>query len=155
MKNILLIILALLLLPSCKKETTIERNLWNHGGRWDIVKYEEIVTSTWPANEKNMVVENYGIFQFNKDGTGWMIESDEYEAYKLDFKYSNTTSELSIIYVEDDSQEIYDYDLEWEKNAFTLSQSGSYTFTVYSPNPEGDSLTVTDNGLDRMTCEKE
>lgn len=153
MKNILFIILALLLLSSCKKEIQIKKNLWNHDGKWDIVKYEEIVTSTWSANEKNKIVQNYGIFQFNKNGTGWIIESDDFEAYKDDFKYSNTATELSIVY--DDGGSTDTYDLDWEKNSYTLTQSGTNTYNVYSPNPNGDSLTITDHRLYRMTCEKE
>ena len=153
MKNILYILLAFLLFTGCKKEAKIERNLQTNGGKWDIVKYEEIVTSTWPASNKSKVLENHGLIQFNKDGSGWIITSDEYEAYIERFKYSNTNNELTFNYFEVDVADTYD--LDWKKNSFTLTMEGTSTFNVYSPNPNGDSLTITTHRLYRYTCEKE
>ncbi|PKR81839.1 hypothetical protein CW751_00430 [Brumimicrobium salinarum] len=150
MKNILILLFALLLFSACKKEKKIERNLWNNGGKWDIVKYEEIVTSTWPANEKNDVYENYGMMQFNRAGSGWMIHAEDYDAYKYDFRYSNTPNELTIKYHEFDDSDTYT--LDWKKNSFTLTQSGTST---YSPSPSDPSFTVTDHRLYRYTCEKQ
>ena len=91
-------VLVLFIFSSCKKEVKIERNLWSKGGKWSIVKDEEIVISTWPANEKNNVNEYAGIFQFNKDGTGWRIYTYYSEAEKLNFKYTTTESKLSLNY---------------------------------------------------------
>jgi hypothetical protein len=153
MKKILFILLALLLFSACKKETKIERNLWTKGGKWDIVKYEKIVTSSKPSNNKNEVTDNYGIFQFKKNGSGWIISSAEYDAYIENFNYTITENELSISYFESEGTETYD--LDWKKNAFTITIEGTSTDTVYSPNPDGDSLTITTHRLYRYTCEKE
>ncbi len=148
MKHILFLIIALFLFTSCKKEKKIERNLWKNGGKWEIVKYEEIVVSTWPANEKNEVVENAGIFQFKRDGTGWRIDRDDYFSQKLNFKYSNTSTELSLDYFEYGSSDTYVID--WEKNAMTLTQSGTKTYTPGSTN-----LVITDTRTYRYTCKKD
>jgi len=153
MKRLLFILLALLLFSACKKEKKIERNLWNNGGKWDIVKYEKIVTSSKPSNNKNEVTDNYGIFQFNKVGSGWIISSDEYDAYIENFNYTNTENELSLSYYETEGTETYD--LDWKKNSFVIKIENTSTDIVYSPNPEGDSLTVTTHRLYRYTCEKE
>jgi hypothetical protein len=148
MKRLLFILLALFVLFSCSKEKKIERNLWKNGGKWDIVKYEEIVTSTWPANEKNEVNENIGILQFEKDGTGWMLDSDGYDAQKLNFKYTNSETELILDFYEYNSTRTYD--LDWKKNSFTLTRSGTDTYT-----PGGSSEEITDHRLYRHTCKKE
>ncbi|RYM32993.1 hypothetical protein ERX46_13155 [Brumimicrobium glaciale] len=148
MKRLLFILLALFVLFSCSKEKKIERNLWKNGGKWDIVKYEEIVTSTWPANEKNEVNENIGILQFEKDGTGWMLDSDGYDAQKLNFKYTNSETELILDFYEFESTRTYD--LDWEENSFTLTQSGTHTYT-----PGGSTEEITDHRLYRHTCKKE
>jgi|SRR5690554_2385291 len=152
MKNILYIILALLLVSACKKEKKIERNLWNNGGKWEIVKYEEIVSSNWPANEKNKVSENVGLIQFERNGKGWMIYSDDFEAYKVNINYTNTDKEITLTY---EYQSTETFDLDWKKDTFTMTQSWSSSYNVYSPNPNGDSLTITNNYLYRYTCEKQ
>lgn len=154
MKNILFNILALFVFSSCKKEVKINRNLWSNGGKWSIVKDEDIVTSTWPANEKNNVKEYAGMFYFNRDGTGWRIYSYYSEAEKLNFKYTTTGSKLFLNYYEygDYTEE---FNFIWEKNSFVLENEHTNVYTVYSPNPEGDSLTIKDHLIRRMTCKKE
>lgn len=148
MQRLIFITLTLFLIFSCSKEKKIERNLWKNGGKWDIVKYEEIVTSNWPANEKNEVNENIGIFQFEKDGSGWMIDSDGYDAQKSNFKYTNSDSELILDFYEFESTRTF-Y-IEWEKNSLILTRSGTSTYT-----PNGSSIEITDHRMYRHTCEKE
>ncbi|HTO38490.1 MAG TPA: hypothetical protein VL021_08710 [Brumimicrobium sp.] len=155
MKNKLFMVLVLFIFSSCKKEVKIERNLWSKGGKWSIIKDEEIVISTWPANEKNNVNEYAGIFQFNKDGTGWRIYTDYSEAEKLNFKYTTTESKLSLNYYEYGEDYTEEFDFDWEKNSFILKKEHTNIYTVYSPNPEGDSLTIKDHRTRRMTCKKE
>lgn len=151
MKKTLFILIALLAFTSCKKENKIKRNLYNNGGKWEIVKYEESVTSDFSLNNKNIVNENVGIIFFKEDQSGWIIKSDGIETIKANFKYENSDTELLLGYSVSAPPE--HFDLTWEKNSFTMNQNSTSTYTVYYP-PTGDSLTITDNTMIKYTCEK-
>ena len=147
MKYLILISTALFLITACSKEKKIERNLWKNGGQWDIVKYEEIITSTSPENEKHETIENAGIFQFEKNGEGFMINKEEYFAEKINFKYDNTATELTLDFYPNSYER--KFELDWNKNSFILTQNITSTYTDENGNP----LTLNTVTF-RYTCKK-
>lgn len=151
MKKLLFILFALLAFTSCKKEKKIKRNLHTDGGKWEIVKYEETVTSDFSLNNRIIVNENVGIMFFKENHSGWIIKSDGIQTSKAAFKYDNTDTELMLGYSA--ALPIEYFDLSWEKNAFTISQNKTSTYTVFYA-PTNDSITITDNTSVKYTCEK-
>src|SRR5690554_7784030 len=73
--NFLLIVLLIAgtaIFTSCKKETRIERSLWNKGGEWNVEKLYNKQTSSNPDPSYNFeeTLYDYGTYSFDKDGSG-------------------------------------------------------------------------------------
>lgn len=151
MKKIIFILIALFVWTSCKKENKIRRNLHNDDGLWEIVKYEETITSNFSLNEKNIVNENIGMMYFEEDHSGWIIKSEGIETVKAPFKYDNTDSELLLRF--SSSLPVENYELNWEKNSFSMSKNSTNTYTVFYT-PTNDSITITDKITVKYTCKK-
>lgn len=151
-KQIQAVILLLFLITSCSKEKRMKHNLWSNGGKWNIVKWEDIQTSNWPANNNKEIVYNAGIFHFDKNGEGWLIESYGADFGKIDITYYLDGDKLHLKYGEGTDGETYTID--WKKNAFTLTQE--FESKEYYPAGNGvDSTLITNNYIFRYTCEKE
>ncbi|MDD2411279.1 MAG: hypothetical protein RBS19_05360 [Bacteroidales bacterium] len=111
------------LLTSCKKETTIERNLWKNGGVWNIESLFVKQTSTNVSDNFNETIYNYGTFTFRKDGSGIVVITVDGDVETEVFTYSNTKDKLTLIY----GNEGRVFDMDWRKNDLTLSITDNFT----------------------------
>lgn len=110
-------------LSSCKKETRIEKNLWNNDGVWNIESLVSYQVSTNPADNFNDTEYNLGTFTFKKDGSGVyrIIEDGDVETGV--FTYSNTKDKLTLII----GHSARIFDMDWKKNDLKLSITENYT----------------------------
>lgn len=142
MKKLMFILLLVLTATACSKSKKIERNLWNHGGEWEIKSVEEFLETTEP-NKYNYsdVIQNGGTIQFNKDGTGKfnfssnladIIEDYFYEEYVYnEFSYHHTENSIFFIYEDIDG---FVCGLEWEKDKMVMILSETHNNTYYDEN---------------------
>lgn len=150
MKKILFVLLTLFVFIGCKKEKKIERNLYKQGGEWNIATWEEkSVFDVHSENDYSNVTQNAGTMEFNEDGTGALFLNDGSDAYTGSFTYKNTASTLTI-YDEDGEGKIFQ--LDWEKNEFTISSTDTDTYMVYDQS--GNSTTEKETHTLRINCKK-
>lgn len=110
-------------LSSCKKETRIERNLWNNDGEWNIESLIVDQVSTNTADNYHETIYNFGTFTFKKDGSGISRITVDGDVETGTFTYSNTKDKLTLII----DNEARIFDMDWEKNELTLTIVESYT----------------------------
>lgn len=108
-------------LTSCKKESKIERNLWNKGGEWNIDKYQE--NYGFGADPYSETRYNFGTIKFEKDGNGKITLKDEGETFSNLFTYKNTDNSLTLTYKEGQMHyegDVDNFTLDWEKDKIEL-----------------------------------
>src|SRR5690554_3673895 len=148
MKKILFIALASLLFVACSKENRIEKNLWKKGGEWNIESYQETYTNNEkPEDNYSETIVNAGTFKFDKDGSGTMVFKDGNDAYSESITYTNTETELTIF--DSDGYGMI-FDLDWERNDFTISASETETYQTFDEN--FNFITVTDTYRTTFKC---
>jgi hypothetical protein len=121
-------------LTSCKKESRIEKNLWNKGGEWNIESVQSVQVSTNSADNFEETVYDYGTFEFEKDGSGNYEITVNGSNDTGTFTYSNSEDELTLII--DNQARIFEI-TEWEKNEMTISIVENFTSS-------GESITYTE-----------
>lgn len=129
MKKILFFAFAALLLVSCKKEDTIRKNLYSHGGIWDVSKVEETTKNTPGTTVENVIV-NAGFVVFNEDGTGQQVlYTDSTIVQSKNFRYYGEKDKMTVV-MQDNMGKVYS--LDWAKNRIVLTwkDKGQY----YDPN---------------------
>jgi len=127
--NFLLIVFLIAgtaIFTSCKKETKIERSLWNKGGEWNVEKLYNKQTSPNPDPSYNFeeTIYDYGTYSFDKDGSGEYTITVDGDFEEGTFTYSNTEDELTLIIISEPL--VYDI-LEWEKDEMTISITDNFT----------------------------
>ena len=126
MKNLKFLMIGLLFvglagLTSCKKEKQIEKNLWNKGGEWNIVKVVD--NWSWYGQSNSETLYNRGTFKFEKDGNGKITIKDDGDTFSNLFTYKNTENSLTLTYKEGpiySEGEREEYTLDWEKDKIEL-----------------------------------
>src|SRR5690554_2132625 len=112
MKKIIVLLLLVFVVVSCKKENRIEKNLWKKGGEWNIERWSETATSSfYPEDNYSETQTNFGTLTFNKDGSGALTLKDGSSAYTEPITYQNTENTLTIFDSEGDGRI---FDLNWE-----------------------------------------
>lgn len=121
--SIILVFVGIGLFTSCKKETKIEKNLWNKGGEWNIERLDVKQVSTNPSDSYEETAYSYGSYTFNKDGSGSFTLTVDGGIETGTFTYSNTENQLTLII--DNSLRVFEMD--WSKNSLTISITENFT----------------------------
>jgi len=125
-----IVFVVLIALSSCKKEVRIEKNLWKHGGVWNIESQAVKQTSVFVSYNFDEKIVNVGTYTFYENGTGSYKNNGELQPGA--FTYSNTENKLTIV-IGNDS---LDYDIvEWKKNNLKIT----YSYNFYEGAANGDS----------------
>lgn len=120
MKKLLLLLLVGLVFVSCKKDAdSIEKNLWNKSGTWDI-KEAKITQTHNGETILDLTMQNVGTFVFRKDGTGTVTTNIGGETDTDDFTYS-VLSDAKMSFTNDDDDDAEIIDIDWKKNKLTLN----------------------------------
>lgn len=117
------LITGTMFLSSCKKETRIERNLWNNDGEWNIENLVADQVSTNTADNFHETIYNFGTFTFKKDGSGISRITVDGDVEIGMFTYSNTKDKLTLIV----DNEARIFEMDWKKNDLKLSITENYT----------------------------
>ncbi len=132
MKKILFVLFATLALVACKKDAQIEKNLWKNGGSWNIDVFDQKETSTYFASDNaENYIQNAGTIQFNEDGTGVF----NFQGVVSPMTYKNSEKTLTITFKDisgnPQDDEVWTFNMEWEKNKMNLSSYIKDTYTTH------------------------
>lgn len=113
---------------SCNKETRIEKNLWEKGGKWTIESLEAKKVSTFLPDNFDVTAFNYGTFTFTKDGTGIYVFTYNGNYDSGIFHYSSTKDKLLMSFYNDD----YEFGMNWKKNEVQITRTENFSSSLGS-----------------------
>lgn len=132
MRRVLVVLFAVMTLTACKKEVTIEKNLWKDGGEWNATSWKSpyngtLIEGIGPENDFQSVV-----FRFNKDKNVTLVIEAEGDVLIYKMQYENTETELKFTNVIDQATDeiIYPtlvFSMTWEKDKLELKSASGFS----------------------------